>query len=88
MSTKYQDAGIKFDCIGKINLSPIASKVGTRWDSSGTYYRVFYPQVFSVDLLRATSLTLGTTTLGSPAVTNIIPVPTSDYSITLRLKRV
>jgi len=88
MSTKYQDAGLNFGRIGRRSLSLSASKIGVNWGSGSAYDRVFYPQVFPAVVLKASGLTLGTPTLGSPAVTNIIPVPTSDYSITLRLKRV
>ena len=86
MATRFTQAGIvRFGGYYHTGFSASLFGLGV---STGGYAALFRPQIFPISQLRSNDFSLAVTGLGTPALGQIITPPTSDYSITLRLKRI
>jgi uncharacterized ion transporter superfamily protein YfcC len=86
MATRFTQSGIvRFGGYYHTGFSAAQYGVGV---SPGGYAALFRPQIFPISQLRSNNFSLAVTGLGTPNGAMVIIPPTSDYSITLRIKRV
>jgi hypothetical protein len=86
MATRFTQAGIvRFGGYYHTGFSAARYGLGV---SQGGYAAILRPQLFPTAQVKAPALRLGLTGLGSPNGTMVVTPPTSDYTVTLRIKRV